>query len=194
MRCACSSIILANVRLSSAINNTLSPGLISVLSSPISSTKNKSISDLLNFSEGNDLIRPFTSVSSSTSISSISEISTYCKGRNSVNLLPIFVSLSSSILPPNKSESPRLIDNPKPVPPYLRLVEPSACWKASNMMFCFSLEIPIPVSEISKATTASALSRLRLAVFQLLLALYIFNCTSPFSVNLKEFDSKFFKI
>jgi hypothetical protein len=42
------------------------------------------------------------------------------------------------------------------VPPYLRLVEASACWKASNTIFCFSTGMPTPVSVTSKATTELA--------------------------------------
>ena len=36
--------------------------------------------------------------------------------------------------------------SPRPVPPYLRLVLPSACWKASKMICCLSAEMPMPVS------------------------------------------------
>ena len=35
---------------------------------------------------------------------------------------------------------------PKPVPPYLRLVLPSACWNASKIICCFSGGMPMPVS------------------------------------------------
>ncbi len=45
----------------------------------------------------------------------------------------------------------RLIERPRPVPPYLRLVVPSACWKASKMMRCLSEGMPMPVSETEKA-------------------------------------------
>ena len=76
-----------------------------------------------------------------------------------MNVLPEPTSLINSIEPPNRSASPRLIDNPRPVPPYLRLVEPSACWNASKMIFCLSLEIPIPVSLISNATTFCAFNK-----------------------------------
>ena len=87
----------------------------------------------------------------------------YSIGRNNVNVLPVPASLSSSMEPPSRSARPRLMESPRPVPPYLRLVEPSACWKASKMIFCLSFEIPIPVSLISNATTCLALSRLGLA-------------------------------
>ena len=42
------------------------------------------------------------------------------------------------------------------MPPYLRLVEASACWNASKMIFCFSSGMPMPVSDTSNATTAGA--------------------------------------
>ena len=40
----------------------------------------------------------------------------------------------SSSRPPRSRASSRLIERPRPVPPYCRLVEPSACWKASKMI------------------------------------------------------------
>ena len=46
------------------------------------------------------------------------------------------------------------MDRPRPVPPYLRLVVPSACWKASKMMRCLSSGMPMPVSMTEKAITA----------------------------------------
>ena len=39
------------------------------------------------------------------------------------------------------------------MPPYLREVEPSACWNASKMICCLSAEMPMPVSLTEKATT-----------------------------------------
>ena len=43
------------------------------------------------------------------------------------------------------------------MPPYLRLVVPSACWNASKMMRCLSSGMPMPVSSTEKAITDSAL-------------------------------------
>ncbi len=40
----------------------------------------------------------------------------------------------------------RLMERPRPVPPYLRLVVPSACWNASKISFCLSCGMPMPVS------------------------------------------------
>src|SRR3954453_23267111 len=50
----------------------------------------------------------------------------------------------------------RLHASPAPLPPYLRLVPASACWKASKIIFCFSAGMPMPVSETSNATTDGA--------------------------------------
>ena len=57
---------------------------------------------------------------------------------------------------PAACASSRLMARPRPVPPYLRLVLASACWKASNTIFCFSTGMPTPVSVTSKATTELA--------------------------------------
>ena len=38
------------------------------------------------------------------------------------------------ISPPSRRASSRLMDRPSPVPPYSRLVDPSACWNASKMI------------------------------------------------------------
>ena len=54
--------------------------------------------------------------------------------------------------PPSSRASSRLIDRPRPVPPYLRLVVPSACWNASKIMASLSGAMPIPVSRTVKAT------------------------------------------
>ena len=77
-------------------------------------------------------------------------------GRNNVNVLPSPSTLSSLISPPRRRASSRLIANPKPVPPYRRLVLPSACWNASKMVSCFSAGIPIPLSLTDNAKTFSA--------------------------------------
>ena len=45
---------------------------------------------------------------------------------------------TSRISPPSSRDSSRLMARPRPVPPYLRLVRPSACWNASKMICCLS--------------------------------------------------------
>src|SRR5438445_6117085 len=47
-------------------------------------------------------------------------------GRYTMNVLPLPTSLCSLISPPRRVVSSRQIDRPRPVPPYLRLVVPSA--------------------------------------------------------------------
>ena len=60
----------------------------------------------------------------------------------------------SRISPPSSRDSSRLIARPRPVPPYLRLVEPSACWNASKMICCLSAGMPMPVSVTANASTS----------------------------------------
>ena len=48
--------------------------------------------------------------------------------------------------PPSSRAISRLIERPRPVPPYLRLVVPSACRNGSKISFCFSSGMPMPVS------------------------------------------------
>src|SRR5204862_354663 len=66
-------------------------------------------------------------------------------------MLPRPTVLCSRISPPSKRASSRLIESPSPVPPYFRLVVPSACWNASKMMRCLSCAMPIPVSVTENA-------------------------------------------
>ena len=47
-------------------------------------------------------------------------------GRYTVNVLPLPTALCSLISPPSRLVSSRQIDSPRPVPPYFRLVVPSA--------------------------------------------------------------------
>ncbi len=94
------------------------------------------------------------------------------------------------IIPPSSFASSRDMESPNPVPPNLRLVEPSACWKASNMRCCFSGGIPRPVSTTARESVffgsnpddfSAAPSPGR----------SILSETVPFSVNLKALERKF---
>jgi hypothetical protein len=67
-------------------------------------------------------------------------------GRYKVKVLPRPGVLCTVSSPPSRRVISRLIESPRPVPPYLRLVVPSACWNASKMMRCFSSGMPMPVS------------------------------------------------
>ena len=75
-----------------------------------------------------------------------------------MNVLPTPGVLSTRISPPNNRAISRLIERPSPVPPYLRLVAPSACWNDSKISRCLSFAMPIPVSLTANAITAVALS------------------------------------
>ena len=80
------------------------------------------------------------------------------------------------------------------MPPYLRDVEPSACWNASKMICCFSGEMPMPVSLTLKAMTWSAASSVSQPADQPDTAGAIDSDTWPTCVNLKAFDSRFLMI
>jgi len=89
-----------------------------------------------------------------------------CFSKNAVNQnrLPLPGSLSTPILPPIISTSCFEMDNPRPVPPYFRVVDPSAWVNRLNTASCRSLGIPMPVSctenrasiRVSVSDTASA--------------------------------------
>ncbi len=98
-----------------------------------------------------------------------------------MNVLPFPGALASRISPPSSRAISRLMASPSPVPPYFRLVLPSACWNASKMSCCLSAVMPMPVSVTDNASTPSASGR-------------IFRLTNPSRVNLNEFDSRFLMI
>jgi hypothetical protein len=69
------------------------------------------------------------------------------------------------------------------VPPYFRLVLPSACWNASKMICCLSAAIPMPVSVTENARTDFARSSDSIPGVQPPIAVSIFRVTRPRSVN-----------
>ncbi len=69
---------------------------------------------------------------------------------------PLPSSLSAWISPPSSRAISRLIDSPRPVPPYLRLVVPSACRNGSKISRSLSPGMPIPVSDTVKAISGSS--------------------------------------
>ena len=91
------------------------------------------------------------------------------------NVEPMPGTLSTPIAPPIISASCFAIARPSPVPPYFRVVEPSACVKAVKILARVSSSIPIPVSRTSNlrrrvdSVSSSTLTR---------------TTTSPRSVNL----------
>ncbi len=62
------------------------------------------------------------------------------------NVLPLPTSLVQPIRPPINSTKPLLMANPRPVPPYWRVVEESAWVKRSKIISALFAAIPIPVS------------------------------------------------
>ena len=54
--------------------------------------------------------------------------------------------------PPSMRASSLEIDSPSPVPPYLRLVVPSACWNASKIISSLPAGMPMPVSRTANAS------------------------------------------
>ena len=68
------------------------------------------------------------------------------------------------------------------MPPYFLVVDVSACAKASKILFCLSIGMPIPVSVTEKCSTTSAPSPFSTPAC---------NTTSPRSVNLMAFPTRF---
>jgi hypothetical protein len=87
--------------------------------------------------------------------------------------------LTRRISPRSSRESSREIARPRPVPPYFRLVEPSACWNASKMICCLSVGMPMPVSVTENSITSVARLRSSLSGLQPALAGRITRFTSP---------------
>ena len=106
-------------------------------------------------------------------------------------MLPCPGALSRRISPPNSRASSRLMASPSPVPPKVRLVEVSACWNASKISSCFSLGMPMPVSEMAKAMTCGE-DRSAAAPNALPPACRLADSsTRPRGVNLNAFESRF---
>ena len=90
-------------------------------------------------------------------------------------------SLSTAMRPPISPTSWAEIERPRPVPPYSRVVEPSAWAKASKISSCLSRGMPIPVSATRKpSTTAPASSD----------CFSTCTTTSPRSVNLMALPTR----
>ena len=93
------------------------------------------------------------------------------------NVLPTPGALSTPIVPPIISTSRLLMVRPRPVPPYLRVVEASAWLKALNRRPRCSGVMPMPVSRIENLISA---------VFSVRLTSSVETTISPCSVNLTE--------
>ena len=101
--------------------------------------------------------------------------------RLTVKQAPCPGELSSVSRPPISSTSRREIASPRPVPPYLRAVEPSACENCSNIFSCNSGAIPMPVSR-TLIFTARRPSISGAAVID--------SEISPLAVNLRALDNR----
>ena len=109
-----------------------------------------------------------------------------------MNVLPLPGELTRRISPPSRRAISRLIARPRPVPPYLRLVLPSACWNASKMICCLSGGMPMPVSVTEKASTGRGpVEVLVLRRSSRSQAGSTVSETWPCWVNLKALDSRF---
>ena len=72
-------------------------------------------------------------------------------------VLPRPGSLSTVILPPIRATSRAAMVRPRPVPPYLRVVEVSSCSKARKIVSCLSGGMPMPVSRtVNRRPTLAA--------------------------------------
>ncbi|MNC86319.1 hypothetical protein D3C83_19710 [compost metagenome] len=81
------------------------------------------------------------------------------------------------MLPPIISTSRLQIVSPSPVPPYLRVIEPSAWENGWNIRADCSGVMPMPVSRMENSSLIISAWRSATATF---------TCTSPCSVNLTE--------
>ena len=75
------------------------------------------------------------------------------------NVVPRPGSLSTPIAPPMASQRRLEIASPRPVPPYRRVVEASACENGWNSLGCAAAGMPMPVSVTSKRRTVAVPSR-----------------------------------
>lgn len=82
----------------------------------------------------------------------------WIQGSSNQKVEPVFGLLSTPIFPCMRATSCRQMERPSPVPPYLRVVDPSACMKASKSFFCVDCGKPMPVSMTSKRSSARVLS------------------------------------
>ena len=92
--------------------------------------------------------------------------------------------------PPSSRAISRLIERPRPVPPYLRLVVPSACWNASKISFCLSCGMPMPVSLTEISIASSTSRRIGWLGLQPSAAVRTERVTAPCAVNLNALDKR----
>ena len=92
-------------------------------------------------------------------------------GIRKLNVDPCPSVLSTAISPPIISQNRRLIARPSPVPPYLRVVEASACVKSWNSRSICSAVMPMPVSLTRKCIQSPAVDAARATSSQIVAVL-----------------------
>ena len=174
-----SSTSLRDPRASPSITSiTRSPGPSRVLSSAIG----PSCGTAAGWARCRVRSRPSTGASAMVSI----------RGRNSEKLLPCPIWESTWISPPSSRAISREIDSPRPVPPYLREVVPSACWNASKIRYSLSSGIPTPGIGDREPDHPLGLARARRCATPERSCRYpIDSVTPPSWVNLNAFESRF---
>ena len=113
-------------------------------------------------------------------------------GSQRVKALPLPSSLSTVKTPPRNRASSLDMESPRPVPPNLRLVVPSACLKASKTISSLSAGIPMPLSLTRKKRISSRLASANSGGKAPTAGRPTVKSTAPCSVNLKELESRFF--
>ena len=104
---------------------------------------------------------------------------------SNLNVLPRPTVLSRRNCPPIRLTKCREIVSPSPVPPYLRVVDESTCVKLANIVSCFSIGTPMPVSSTEiRNPIESASCDIRSTR----------SAIPPHSVNLMAFPTRFNKI
>ncbi len=92
-----------------------------------------------------------------------------------------------------QTDEPRLIDSPRPVPPYSRATVPSPCANASKIRRWCASSMPIPVSCTAKEMTLEADVSESVSLLHPDCASSMSRRTSPCSVNLHALAIRFFR-
>lgn len=106
-------------------------------------------------------------------------------GKSSEKVVPLPSSLDTCSVPCIKSTSRLQMARPRPVPPYLRVVEASACMNCSKSELSFCGGIPMPVS-------STLIWRMPAVLFVRSIETRV--RTEPCSVNLTELPSRLSRI
>ena len=110
-----------------------------------------------------------------------------CRPKRAVKakVLPRPGALSTVMVPPMRATSRAAMVRPRPVPPYLRVVEVSSCSNARKMRSCWSGGMPMPVSRTMKRRPTSPAPGDGVG-----LSPWTSTPTSPSSVNLTAFPTR----